>query len=42
LFDELLAEIKRFAADHAFADDVCLVGMQYLGPSAGSGSAVPT
>jgi serine phosphatase RsbU (regulator of sigma subunit) len=29
LFDELLAEIRRFAADSAFADDVCLVAMEY-------------
>jgi len=31
LFDELLAEIRRFAADGAFADDVCLVAMDYAG-----------
>ena len=29
LFDELLAEIRSFAADGAFADDVCLVAMEY-------------
>jgi sigma-B regulation protein RsbU (phosphoserine phosphatase) len=29
LFDELLAEIRRFAADSAFADDVCLVAIEY-------------
>ena len=29
LFDELLAEIRRFSADSGFADDVCLVGMEY-------------
>jgi sigma-B regulation protein RsbU (phosphoserine phosphatase) len=34
LFDELLAEIRRFAADGTFADDVCMVGMEYVGPSA--------
>ena len=27
LFDELLAEIRRFSADSGFADDVCLVGI---------------
>jgi serine phosphatase RsbU (regulator of sigma subunit) len=34
LFDLLLAEIKRFSADGGFADDVCIVGMEYAGPSA--------
>jgi len=29
LFDELLAEIRHFAADSAFADDVCLVAIEY-------------
>ena len=29
LFDDLLAEIKRFSADEGFADDVCLVGMEF-------------
>jgi sigma-B regulation protein RsbU (phosphoserine phosphatase) len=29
LFDELLAEIRRFAADSAFDDDVCLVAVDY-------------
>jgi len=33
LFDELLSEIKRFAADHAFDDDVCLVGIEFAGGS---------
>jgi len=32
LFDELLAEIRRFAADSAFADDVCLVAIEYAVP----------
>jgi sigma-B regulation protein RsbU (phosphoserine phosphatase) len=32
LFDELLAEIRRFAADGAFADDVCLVALEYAVP----------
>ena len=31
LFDELLAEIGRFSSDNGFADDVCLVGMEYAG-----------
>ena len=34
LFDLLLAEIRRFSADGGFADDVCIVGMEYAGPSA--------
>jgi phosphoserine phosphatase RsbU/P len=32
LFNELLEEARRFAAHGAFTDDVCLVGMDYLGP----------
>jgi sigma-B regulation protein RsbU (phosphoserine phosphatase) len=28
LFDELLAQIRRFSAEEKFADDVCLVGME--------------
>ncbi|MGO8930213.1 MAG: SpoIIE family protein phosphatase [Limisphaerales bacterium] len=35
LFDELLAEIRRFSGDSAFADDVCLVGIEYVGAAAG-------
>jgi sigma-B regulation protein RsbU (phosphoserine phosphatase) len=31
LFDELLAEIRRFASDSAFDDDVCLVAIEYAG-----------
>jgi phosphoserine phosphatase RsbU/P len=31
LFDELLAEIGRFSSEKGFADDVCLVGMEYAG-----------
>jgi sigma-B regulation protein RsbU (phosphoserine phosphatase) len=31
LFDELLAEIRRFSGDNGFADDVCLVGIEYMG-----------
>ena len=31
LFDEVLAEIQQFAEDKSFADDVCLVGMDFTG-----------
>jgi sigma-B regulation protein RsbU (phosphoserine phosphatase) len=31
LFDSLLREVSEYAADHAFEDDVCLVGMEYCG-----------
>jgi phosphoserine phosphatase RsbU/P len=31
LFDDLLSEIRSFSADNAFADDVCLVGMEFAG-----------
>ena len=31
LFDELLAVIRTFAVDGTFDDDVCLVGMDYIG-----------
>ena len=31
LFDELLAEIGGFSIEKGFADDVCLVGMEYAG-----------
>jgi sigma-B regulation protein RsbU (phosphoserine phosphatase) len=31
LFDELLAEIRRFALGQDFVDDVCLVGMEVAG-----------
>jgi sigma-B regulation protein RsbU (phosphoserine phosphatase) len=31
LFDELLETIRAFATDHEFEDDVCLVGMEYVG-----------
>jgi sigma-B regulation protein RsbU (phosphoserine phosphatase) len=34
LFDELLAAIGNFSVDHEFADDVCLVGMEYAGKPA--------
>jgi phosphoserine phosphatase RsbU/P len=33
LFDALLAEIRQFAAQGRFDDDVCLVGMEYTGTS---------
>jgi sigma-B regulation protein RsbU (phosphoserine phosphatase) len=36
LFDDLLAEIKRFSADSGFGDDVCMVGIEYAGPAAAS------
>lgn len=31
MFDELLLEIREFAEDHEFLDDVCLVGMEWAG-----------
>ncbi|HEX4342529.1 MAG TPA: SpoIIE family protein phosphatase [Verrucomicrobiae bacterium] len=31
LFDELLGEIREFADEHVFDDDVCLLGMEYKG-----------
>jgi sigma-B regulation protein RsbU (phosphoserine phosphatase) len=34
LFDELLGTIRDFATDHEFEDDVCLVGMEYIGKPA--------
>ena len=34
LFDELLTEVRRFSTDKKFADDVCLVGMEYAGAAA--------
>ena len=34
LFDELLEAIRAFSVDHEFADDVCLVGMEYAGKPA--------
>jgi serine phosphatase RsbU (regulator of sigma subunit) len=40
LFDELLAEIRQFAADHSFADDVCLVGIEYAGDQEGREAGV--
>jgi sigma-B regulation protein RsbU (phosphoserine phosphatase) len=41
LFDELLAEIRHFSADNSFADDVCLVGIEYAGAGAASVDAAP-
>ena len=38
LFDDLLTEIRRFSGDNGFADDVCLVGLEY----AGAAMAEPT
>ena len=37
LFDEILAEVRRFSADKGFADDVCLVGIEYAGKPAAGG-----
>jgi sigma-B regulation protein RsbU (phosphoserine phosphatase) len=34
LFDNLLATIRTFSNDQEFEDDVCLVGMEYLGKTA--------
>ena len=34
LFDELLAVVRGFALDGRFDDDVCLVGVDYVGPPA--------
>jgi len=34
LFDEVLADIRRFAGGKGFADDVCLVGIEYAGAGA--------
>ncbi|HEY3932339.1 MAG TPA: SpoIIE family protein phosphatase [Verrucomicrobiae bacterium] len=31
LFDELLESIRAFSVDHEFEDDVCLVGMDFVG-----------
>ncbi len=31
LFDVLLKEVQDFAVDHAFDDDVCMVGLEYTG-----------
>jgi sigma-B regulation protein RsbU (phosphoserine phosphatase) len=35
IFDELLADIRAFALDGEFEDDMCLVGMDYAGMPAG-------
>jgi sigma-B regulation protein RsbU (phosphoserine phosphatase) len=34
MFDELLEAIRAFSVDHEFADDVCLVGMEFTGKPA--------
>ena len=31
MFDELLEAIRAFSVDHEFDDDVCLVGMEFIG-----------
>ena len=38
LFDEILGEIREFAEDHVFDDDVCLLGMEFVGPKKAVGS----
>jgi sigma-B regulation protein RsbU (phosphoserine phosphatase) len=35
LFDAILGEIRAFAASHTFEDDVCLVGMEFVGQPPG-------
>ena len=37
LFDALLEAIRAFSVDHQFADDVCLVGIEYTGKPATKG-----
>ncbi len=37
LFDLLLAEVRDYAGDHCFEDDVCLVGMEYAGAKTNGG-----
>ena len=39
LFDELLTEVKRFSADGAFSDDVCLVSVELEGDADGAGNS---
>ena len=34
LFDVLLKEVQDFAVNHAFDDDVCMVGLEYTGGKA--------
>ena len=34
MFDELTEAIRRFAVNGAFDDDVCLVGMEFMGKPA--------
>jgi serine phosphatase RsbU (regulator of sigma subunit) len=42
IFDELIAEVRKFAADHEFSDDVCLVGLELTGKLAtGPGASPP-
>jgi sigma-B regulation protein RsbU (phosphoserine phosphatase) len=31
MFDQLLETIRTFSTDREFEDDVCLVGLEYLG-----------
>ncbi len=37
LFDKLLQQVLDFAVDHEFADDVCLVGMEFMGEKVEAG-----
>jgi len=34
LFDDLLEAVRTFSVDHEFEDDVCLVGVEYIGKPA--------
>jgi sigma-B regulation protein RsbU (phosphoserine phosphatase) len=36
LFDDVLREVREFAANHQFDDDVCLVGVDYAGVTTGN------
>jgi sigma-B regulation protein RsbU (phosphoserine phosphatase) len=38
LFDEVLAEIRAFAASGTFSDDICLVGMEFAGAEIAAGA----
>jgi sigma-B regulation protein RsbU (phosphoserine phosphatase) len=31
LFDDLLEAVRAFSVDHEFEDDVCLVGVEFIG-----------
>jgi serine phosphatase RsbU (regulator of sigma subunit) len=34
LFDDLLAAVRAFSISHEFEDDVCLVGIEFIGKPA--------